>query len=458
MVLALSQNTNERNMIMEQYFRKRVLKIGVTIIIAEIIILAIVGSFYVLSISEAVDTRIETQVQIPGQLMNAGHLNYDAVEDSDKMSELIGEELIEGMVIGVDYNVYYSLNPEYLGLSVDEIPTLDPSLFDVVNPSEVLLYTNETLVSVSIIYGLDEITPRFFVYVVIGTSAATAEKNQAAQIFLVSSSVVMILTLTIFALSYNLIQRLEYDLAEGKRLAVVVEERTKELTRSNAALEQFAYVISHDLQEPLRMIVSYLQLIEDRYRDQLDADGIEFIDYAVGGAKRVREMIIDLLHFSRAGKQSMSEEKIDCNDLVAGVLANLKVSIKESGASIDTEQLPSIMANRGGVTMLFQNLISNAIKFRSEVPPKIVIKAIEGVDMWEFSVSDNGIGILEEHYELIFDVFQKIHARNEYPGTGIGLSICKRVIEGLGGSIRVESKMNEGATFYFTIPKGRIIK
>ncbi len=443
---------------MEQYFRKRVLKIGAAIIIAEIIVLAIVGSFYVLSISDAVDTRVETQVRIPGQLMNAGYLNFDAVEDSAQMSELIGEELIEGMVIGVDYNVYHSLNPEYLGLSVGEIPTLDPSLLNVQNPSEVTHYTNETLVSVSIIYGLDEITPRFFVYVVIGTSEGTAEKNQAVQLFIMSSSVVIILTLTIFALSYNLIQRLEYDLAEGKRLAVVVEERTKELTRSNEALEQFAYVISHDLQEPLRMIVSYLQLIENRYKDKLDADGIEFIDYAVGGAKRVREMIIDLLHFSRAGKQSLSEEKINCNDLVVGVLANLNVSIQESGASLDTGELPTIMADRGGVTMLFQNLISNAIKFRSEDLPKIVIKAVEGVDMWEFSVSDNGIGIHEEHHERIFDVFQKLHPREKYPGTGIGLSVCKRVIEGLGGSIRVESKLNEGSTFFFTIPKERIIK
>ncbi len=443
---------------MEQYFRKRVLKIGAAIIIAEIIVLAIVGSFYVLSISDAVDTRVETQVRIPGQLMNAGYLNFDAVEDSAQMSELIGEELIEGMVIGVDYNVYYSSKPEYLGLSVGEINTLDPSLLSVQNPSEVMLYTNETLVSVSIIYGLDEVTPRFFVYVVIGTSEGAAEKNQAAQLFIMSSSVVIILTLIIFALSYNLIQRLEYDLAEGKRLAVVVEERTKELTRSNEALEQFAYVISHDLQEPLRMIVSYLQLIENRYKDKLDADGIEFIDYAVGDAKRVREMIIDLLHFSRAGKQSLSEEKMDCNDLVVEVLANLNVSIQESGASLDTGELPTIMADRGGVTMLFQNLISNAIKFRSEDLPKIVIKAVEGVDMWEFSVSDNGIGIREEHHDRIFDVFQKLHTRNEYPGTGIGLSICKRVIEGLGGSIRVESKLNEGSTFFFKIPKERIIK
>ncbi len=443
---------------MEQYFRKRVFKIGAAIIIAEIIVLAIVGSFYVLSISEAVDTRVESQVRIPGQLMNAGHLSYDAVEDSDEMSELIGENLIDGMVIGVDYNVYYSMNPEYLGLSVNEIPTLDASLLDVQNSGEVILYTNETLVSVSIIYGLDEVTPRFFVYVVIGTSAGTAEKNQAAQLFLVSSSVVMVLTLTIFALSFNLIQRLEYDLAEGNRLAVVVEERTTELTRSNEALEQFAYVISHDLQEPLRMIVSYLQLIEDRYKDKLDADGIEFIDYAVGGAKRVREMIIDLLQFSRAGKQPLSEEEVDCNTIVAEVLTNLKISIKESGANIDSGHLPSIMANRGGMSMLFQNLIANAIKFRSEKPPKIIIKAAEGVDMWEFSVADNGIGIPEEHYKRIFDVFQKLHPRDKYPGTGIGLSVCKRVIEGLGGKIRVESKLNDGSTFFFTVPKERIIK
>jgi len=236
-----------------------------------------------------------------------------------------------------------------------------------------------------------------------------------------------------------------------------VEERTKELTRSNEALEQFAYVISHDLQEPLRMIVSYLQLIEGRYIDQLDADGNEFINFAVDGSKRMQEMIADLLLFSRAGRQSLSEEKIDCNSIVEDVLANLEISIQESGASVDTGHLPSIMANHGGISMLFQNLIANAIKFMDEKPAKIVIKAHEGADMWEFSVADNGIGIPEKHHNRIFDVFQKLHSRKEYPGTGIGLSICKRVIEGLGGKIRVESKLNEGSTFFFTIPKERII-
>ncbi|MCK4568221.1 MAG: hypothetical protein KAU48_13025 [Candidatus Thorarchaeota archaeon] len=443
---------------MEQYFRKRVFKIGVTIIIAEILVLAIVGSFYVLSISDAIDGRIESQVQIPGQLMNAGILNFDAVEDSEQMSGLVGEEFIEGMIVGVDYNVYYSLNPDYLGQNAEDIPTLDSSLLDYQNPSDVLLYTNETLVSVSIIYGLDEVTPRFFVYIVVGTSAATSEKTQSAQLFLLSSSAIVSLTLVVFALSFNLIQKLEYDLAEGKRLAVLVEEQTTELSRSNEALEQFAYVISHDLQEPLRMVVSYLQLIEVRYKDQLDDDANEFIDFAVDGAKRMREMIRDLLQFSRAGRQSLSEEKVDCNDVVVEVLANLQVSIQESEAFIDTEHLPSIMANRGGVAMVFQNLISNAIKFRTEKPPKIVIKAVESVDVWQFSITDNGIGIPDQHQDKIFDVFQKLYPRKEYPGTGIGLSICKRVIESLGGSIGVESKLNEGSTFFFTIPKERIVK
>ncbi|MCK5265794.1 MAG: HAMP domain-containing protein, partial [Candidatus Thorarchaeota archaeon] len=237
-----------------------------------------------------------------------------------------------------------------------------------------------------------------------------------------------------------------------------VEERTKELTRSNEALEQFAYIISHDLQEPLRMIVSYLQLIENRYNDQLDADGIEFINFAVDGSKRMQEMIADLLLFSRAGRHSLSEDEIDCNDVLEEVLANLQVSIQESRASVDTQHLPVIMANRGSITMLFQNLISNSIKFKGEESPRIVIKAVEGIDMWEFSVTDNGIGILEKHYNRIFDVFQKLHSRKEHSGTGIGLSVCKRVIESLGGSIWVESKPNEGSTFYFTIPKGRIIR
>lgn len=237
-----------------------------------------------------------------------------------------------------------------------------------------------------------------------------------------------------------------------------VERRTIMLSRSNEALEQFAYVISHDLQEPLRMVVSYLQLIVDRYQDQLDEDANTFIDFAVDGAKRMREMIIDLLQFSRAGRQSLAEEKVDCNEIVVEVLTNLKVAISESGTTVDTKHLPSVMANRGGITALFQNLIANSIKYRSEDPPRIVIKAVEKDNEWQFSLVDNGIGIDVEHHSRIFDVFQKLHPRKLYPGTGIGLAVCKRVIDGLGGRIWVESKLNEGATFYFTIPRRRITK
>ncbi len=237
-----------------------------------------------------------------------------------------------------------------------------------------------------------------------------------------------------------------------------VERRTRELSRSNEALEQFAYVISHDLQEPLRMIVSYLQLIEDRYKDQLDDDARTFIEFAVDGSKRMREMIIDLLQFSRAGRHSQQEEEVDCNAILVEVLSNLQVSLQETGSNVDSKHLPTIIANRGGITALFQNLIANAIKYRSEKPLSLDINAVESGDVWQFSVADNGIGISEEYHQRIFDVFQKLHPRKEYPGTGIGLSVCKRVIESLGGRIWVESKLKEGSTFFFTIPKERIVK
>jgi signal transduction histidine kinase len=231
-----------------------------------------------------------------------------------------------------------------------------------------------------------------------------------------------------------------------------VKKRTQELAISNADLEQFAFVISHDLQEPLRMVVSYLQLIEDRFSDAIDEDLHEFIDYAVDGAKRMREMITSLLEYSRVGRAKEFEE-VDCNGIVSYVLKNLQVQLDESGGKVEVGTLPTIIANRRGIIALFQNLLSNAIKFRGEEQLVIRIRLVEHENDWLFSISDNGIGIPNKYQERIFDVFYRLHSMKKYDGTGIGLSICKKVIENLSGRIWVESEQNKGSTFYFTISK-----
>ena len=230
----------------------------------------------------------------------------------------------------------------------------------------------------------------------------------------------------------------------------------EELTRSNLELEQFAYVASHDLQEPLRMVASYLQLIERRYRGQLDSDADEFIGFAVDGAKRMQVLIHDLLEYSRVGTRGKAFESTDCAAVLEEVIANLHVAILESEAAVTHDALPVVLADPIQLTQLLQNLIGNAIKFRRpEAPVQVHVTAAHEGAEWVFSVRDNGIGIPAGQAERIFNIFQRLHTRDQYPGTGIGLAICKRIVERHGGRIWVESQPEHGSTFFFTIPDSK---
>ncbi len=225
------------------------------------------------------------------------------------------------------------------------------------------------------------------------------------------------------------------------------------LTQSNKDLEQFAYAASHDLQEPLRMVSSYTQLLEKRYQGKLGTDADEFVGYIVDGVSRMQKMINDLLEYSRAGRKEQELEAIDCNAVFDGALANVKATIEESGAVVTHDPLPTMIADGPQLAKVFQNLISNAVKFRSkEESPRVHIAAEEKQNQWLFSVRDNGIGIDPQFHNRIFAIFQRLNTKEEYPGSGVGLSICRRVVERHGGKIWVESELGKGATFYFTIP------
>jgi light-regulated signal transduction histidine kinase (bacteriophytochrome) len=249
------------------------------------------------------------------------------------------------------------------------------------------------------------------------------------------------------------------DITERKRAEQKLKQTMAELTRSNQELEQFAYVASHDLQEPLRMVASYVQLLARRYQGKLDPDADEFIAYAVDGATRMQALINDLLAYSRVGTRGKPFEPTDCETVLDQALANLQVAIEESGAAVTHDPLPTVIADATQLTQLFQNLIGNAVKFRGEQPPRIHISAhrqsaIENRESneWTFSVQDNGIGIDPEYHDRIFMIFQRLHTREEYPGTGIGLAVCKKIVERHNGRIWVESQPGKGSTFYFTIP------
>lgn len=239
------------------------------------------------------------------------------------------------------------------------------------------------------------------------------------------------------------------------RIKAAEEESARyaaELERSNQELGDFAYILSHDLNEPLRMVHSFLGLLQKRYADQLDDEANEFIEYAVNGADRMKAMIDSLLVYSRIGTLGKTFKSIALDDVLADALGNLKLLIEENQVEINSDPLPSVMADRAQIVQLFQNLISNAIKFRNPDGSKIDIRSEKQTDETVVSFQDNGIGIDPQNHERIFRMFQRLHTRNEYPGMGAGLAICKRIIERHGGRIWVASESGAGATFYISFP------
>jgi light-regulated signal transduction histidine kinase (bacteriophytochrome) len=248
--------------------------------------------------------------------------------------------------------------------------------------------------------------------------------------------------------------RLSVELDERRRAEQQLVQYAGELARSNAELEQFAYVASHDLQEPLRMVASFTQLLAQRYRGQLDKDADEFIGFAVDGATRMQSLVNDLLAYSRVGTRDKPFAPTDGGAVLQMALDNLAKSVEESGAVITYDPLPAVPGDEVQLTQLFQNLIGNAIKFRGRETPRIHVSAEKQGPQWIFAVRDNGIGIAPEQQERIFMIFQRLHRRSEYPGTGIGLAICKKIVERHGGHIWVASKARDGATFYFSLTEG----
>ena len=249
---------------------------------------------------------------------------------------------------------------------------------------------------------------------------------------------------------------IQTDITQRKHQEIELANKTRELAQSNAELQQFAYVASHDLQEPLRMVASYTQLLGKRYRGKLDQDADEFIGYAVDGATRMQRLIRDLLEYSRVGAERQSFEETDCELVFQQAMQNLSASIRERHAEVTHDPLPIVQAGPTHLVQVFQNLIGNALKFRGDAPPKIHVGARALPDGWEFSVRDNGVGIPGDQLDRIFAIFQRLHGQSEYPGTGIGLAICKRIVGKYGGHIRAESEPGQGATFYFTLATPRL--
>jgi light-regulated signal transduction histidine kinase (bacteriophytochrome) len=247
------------------------------------------------------------------------------------------------------------------------------------------------------------------------------------------------------------------DITERKAAALNLAEKMTELRQSNEALEQFAHIASHDLQEPLRMVASYTQLLSSRYKGRLDADADEFIGFAVDGTQRMKRLIEDLLLYSRAGKGAPPMVEFNAGDSLREAVSNLSAALRESQAEVVSSSLPTLVGVRSQLVQVLQNLIGNAIKYRGDRIPRIQVSAVlngdeKGSREWVFSVADNGIGIEPKYYDRIFQIFQRLHGRGEYEGTGIGLAICKRILQQQGGRIWVESEPGQGSVFHFALP------
>ncbi len=245
------------------------------------------------------------------------------------------------------------------------------------------------------------------------------------------------------------------DVTDKKRSDELLQRSNEDLRRANADLEQFAYSASHDLQEPLRQIAVYSQLLEKKYAEQLDGKASQYLDYCIEGAQRMEMLIRDLLAYSQAGRIThLPAESVSIREVIEMVKKNLSTTIEETQADISTSELPVVRGDSVPLVHLFQNLLSNALKYRSERKPRIQIAAKEENDHWRFTVEDNGIGIPKAFQTQVFGIFKRLHDRAEYPGTGIGLAICQRIVEKHGGKIWVESELGRGSIFSFTLPGG----
>jgi light-regulated signal transduction histidine kinase (bacteriophytochrome) len=253
----------------------------------------------------------------------------------------------------------------------------------------------------------------------------------------------------------------EYLMAIARLVGIVLENNellqssmraAEELKRSNKELEEFAYVASHDLQEPLRMVTGYSQLLAKRYGDRLDQKAKEYIGFAVDGAKRMQGLIEDLLTYSRVGSKGKVFAWTDCEVVLGKALAGLQIAIQECGATVTHDPLPTVMGDDFQLGQLFQNLLGNAIKYRNSKAPQVHVSCKKEIGKWVFSVNDNGIGIDPQYHERVFTIFQRLHTKEQYPGSGIGLAICKKIVERHGGKIWIESELGKGSTFYFTLP------
>lgn len=427
-------------------------------------VLVIYPSFTRMSIENAEDQSIRTARHLSSMyLSNVTELERESLPDTftTAIQEMAVRdyELEKVKVFSVPGETIYSTNPEDIG----KINT-HSYFFDIVAKGETLSkavkqggvthegreVTRDVVETYVPIMHDGSFVGAFEIYYDI-----TRRNDELSTVVFRSALIPSVLMLVFLVMIVIVLRRLDGSMTRQKRAEESLERRAQELeqlVRSNRELTQFAYVASHDLQEPLRMVTSYVKLLERRYKDQLDSDADEFIAFAVDGATRMKGLIDDLLAYSQVVSRRRTFEPSGCSAALDTALTNLKVSVEQSGTVVTRDRLPTVLGDASQLTQVFQNLIGNAIKFRNEQPPHVHVSCQQEEGEWVFSVRDNGIGIEPQHAERIFDVFQRLHSRQEFPGNGIGLAICKRIVEGHGGRIWTDSEPGRGSAFCFRIP------
>lgn len=351
-----------------------------------------------------------------------------------------------------DFKSYFHQYPHAIrqGVALLKIIAINEAmveLFQATSKTELLAHLEQTLLEESFVALRDEL---------IALAEGQIEfQTETVQRTLLEDKISLSLKLTVPPDARTSLARIFVAMTDITDLRLAQETSAQlahALARSNAELEQFAYVASHDLQEPLRMVTSYLQLLSRRYRGQLDQNADEFIDFAVDGAKRMRALINGLLTYSRLNTQAREPAPVDCEAVLGWAKGNLGLVIEETKAHIESTPLPMVMADSLQLEQLFQNLLGNALKFRSQAAPHIKISAELDGEQWRFAVRDNGIGFETQFAERIFAIFQRLHSHEKYSGTGIGLAVCKKIVERHGGQIWCQSAPSQGTTFFFTLP------
>jgi len=361
---------------------------------------------------------------------------FDKIKKSEEKYHSLYSSMNEGLAL---HEIIYNTNNN----------PLDYIIYDVNPAYERILGLNRNEVlgkKASEIYGTGS-PPYMDIY------ASVVESRQSTQFETYFKPMKKYLQISVISLENGKFATVFEDITKRRNDEKELNRTMNELKCSNKELQQFAYASSHDLQEPLRMVSSFSQLLERRYKNRLDEDADEFIEFIVEGAQRMKNLIDDLLIYSRVTKNKKEYKDVDLEEVLKIILSNFSVSIKEQHVTITHNTLPTIFADSSQMGQVFENLIGNAIKFHGKDDPKIHVSVQENQNEWTFAVKDNGIGIKKKHQKQIFEVFKRLHTRKEYPGTSIGLSICQKIIERHRGKLWVDSNPNTGTTFYFTIPK-----